>query len=139
GLGYDKHIRLLRDAWFVSTADRARLGCYGVAGGMAGQPYQASVDGRTLPGMNDDVPLPAGTLLRLRTTGGRGWGRPFERERELVLADVVRGLVSVESAERDYGVVVREGRIAQLRRQRRQRPFFDRGPGYEEMRGGTTG
>jgi len=139
GLGYDKHIRLLRDAWFVSTADRARLGCYGVAGGMAGQPYQASVDGRPLPGMNDDVPLPAGTLLRLRTTGGGGWGDPFEREPELVLADVVRGIVSVESAERDYGVVVRDGQIAQLRRPPRPRPFFDRGPGYEEMRGRTTG
>jgi N-methylhydantoinase B len=135
GLGYDKHIRLLRDAWFVSTADRARLGCYGIAGGMAGLPYQASVDGRPLPGMNDDAPMPAGTLLRLRTTGGGGWGDPFEREPELVLLDVVRGLVSVESAERDYGVVVRDGQVAELKRRHRPRPFFDRGPGYDEMRG----
>jgi len=134
GLGYDKHIRLLRDAAFVSTADRARLGCYGVAGGMAGLPYEASVDGRPLPGMNDDVPLPAGTLLRLRTTGGGGWGDPFEREPDLVLADVRRGLVSVESAERDYGVVIRDDRVVELRRPPRARPFFDRGPGYEAMR-----
>jgi N-methylhydantoinase B len=133
GLGYDKHIRLLRDASFVSTADRARLGCYGVAGGMAGLPYQASVDGAPVPGMNDDVPLPAGTLLRLRTTGGGGWGDPYEREPELVLHDVVRGLVSEAAAERDYGVVVRDGRITELRRPRRERPFFDRGPGYEDM------
>jgi N-methylhydantoinase B len=135
GLGYDKHIRLLRDAWFVSTADRARLGCYGIAGGMAGLPYQASVDGRPLPGMNDDAPMAAGTLLRLRTTGGGGWGDPFEREPELVLLDVVRGLVSVESAERDYGVVVRDGQVAELKRRPRPRPFLDRGPGYDEMRG----
>ena len=134
GLGYDKHIRLLRDAAFVSTADRGRLGCYGVAGGMAGLPYEASVDGRSLPGMNDDVPLPAGTLLRLRTTGGGGWGDPFERDPELVLLDVARGLVSEASAERDYGVVVREGRIVELRRAPRERPFFDRGPGYDAMR-----
>jgi N-methylhydantoinase B len=84
--------------------------------------------------MNDDVPLPAGTLLRLRTTGGGGWGDPFEREPELVLTDVVRGLVSVESAERDYGVVVREGRVVELRRPPRKRPFFDRGPGYDALR-----
>ena len=135
GLGYDKHIRLLRDAWFVSTADRARLGCYGIAGGMAGLPYQASVDGRPLPGMNDDAPMAAGTLLRLRTTGGGGWGDPFEREPELVLLDVVQGLVSVESAERDYGVVVRDGQVAELKRPPRPRPFLDRGPGYHEMRG----
>jgi N-methylhydantoinase B len=133
GLGYDKQVRMLRDAYFVSTADRARLGCYGVAGGMAGLPYQASLGGRILPGLNDDVPLPAGTLLRLRTTGGGGWGDPFEREPELVLQDVVRGLVSPGSAERDYGVVIREGRIVEMRRPSRERPFFDRGPGYEEM------
>ncbi len=138
GLGYDKHIRLLRDAAFVSTADRARLGCYGVAGGMAGLPYEASVDGRPLPGMNDDVPLPAGTLLRLRTTGGGGWGDPFEREPDLVLQDVLRGLVSVESAERDYGVVIRSGEVVELRRPPRERPFFDRGPGYDEMRAAVT-
>lgn len=135
GLGYDKRIRLLRDAWFVSTADRARLGCYGLAGGMAGLPYEASVDGSPLPGMNDDVFMPAGTLLRMRTTGGGGWGDPYEREPELVLQDVIRGLVSVESAERDYGVVVREGRIAELRRTPRTRPALDRGPGFEAMRG----
>jgi N-methylhydantoinase B len=133
GLGYDKHIRLLRDAAFVSTADRSRLGCYGVAGGMAGLPYEASVDGKALPGMNDDVPLPAGTLLRLRTTGGGGWGDPFEREPELVLQDVVRGLVSIESAERDYGVVITDGGIAELRRPARARPFIDRGRGYDLM------
>ncbi len=136
GLGYDKHIRLLRDASFVSTADRARLGCYGVAGGMAGLPYQASVDSAPLPGMNDDVPLPAGTLLRLRTTGGGGWGDPYEREPELVLRDVRRGLVSEAAAERDYGVVVRDGAVVELRRPPRERPFFDRGPGYEELRRG---
>jgi N-methylhydantoinase B len=138
GLGYDKHVRLLRDAYFVSTADRCYLGCYGLAGGGAGLPYQASVDGRPLPGMNDDVPLPAGSLLRLRTTGGGGWGDPFEREPELVLADVRRGLVSVDAAERDYGVVIREGEIVELRRTRGEaRPFIDRGPGYLALRAVT--
>jgi N-methylhydantoinase B len=136
GQGYDKHIRLLRDAHFVSTADRGFLGCYGVAGGMAGLPYQASVDGSPLPGMNDDVFLPAGTRLRLRTTGGGGWGDPFEREPDLVARDVVQGRVSHESAERDYGVVVGEdGAVTEVRRPpRAARPFFDRGPGYEELR-----
>ena len=41
-----------------------------------------------------------------------------------------------ESAERDYGVVVREGTIVELRRSgsREPRPFLDRGPGYERLR-----
>ena len=138
GLGYDKHIRLLRDSSFVSTADRVRLGPYGLAGGMAGLPYEASVDGEPLPGMNDDVVLAAGALLRLRTTGGGGWGDPFEREPEMVLEDVIRGLVSPGSAERDYGVVVRDGAIADVRRPPRERPFLDRGPGYARMREGES-
>ena len=137
GLGYDKHIRLLRDAFFVSTADRSILGPYGLAGGMAGQPYQATIDGGApLPGMNDDVPLRAGSLLRLRTTGGGGWGDPFDREPELVLRDVLQGRVSEESAVRDYGVVVRDGAVVELRREgpRADRPFVDRGPGYDRLR-----
>jgi N-methylhydantoinase B len=137
GLGYDKWIRVLRDAAFVSTADRVFMGCYGVAGGMAGMPYQASLDGLPLPGLNDDVPVPRGSLLRLRTTGGGGWGDPFERDPELVRQDVVRGLVSEEAAERDYGVVVRQGRVVELRRTKRERPFFDRGRGYEVLRART--
>jgi N-methylhydantoinase B len=137
GLGYDKHIRLLRDAFFVSTADRSILGPYGLSGGMAAPPYQATIDGGDpLPGMNDDVPLRAGSLLRLRTTGGGGWGDPFEREPELVLRDVLQGRVSEASAERDYGVVIREGSITGLRRDgpREPRPLVDRGPGYERLR-----
>jgi N-methylhydantoinase B len=136
GLGYDKRIRVLRDAAFVSTADRSILSCYGVAGGMAGLPYEASIDGRPLPGLNDDVPIRAGSLLRLRTTGGGGWGDPWEREPELVLRDVVQGKVSAESAERNYGVVIRNGAIVEVRRSgsRPARRMFDRGPGYEVLR-----
>jgi N-methylhydantoinase B len=137
GLGYDKHIRLLGEAFFVSTADRSILGPYGLAGGMAALPYQATIDGGDpLPGMNDDVPLRSGSLLRLRTTGGGGWGDPFEREPELVLRDVLQGRVSEESAERDYGVLVRDGEVVGLRRddRREARPFVDRGPGYERLR-----
>jgi N-methylhydantoinase B len=104
---------------------------------MAGLPYQATVDGgEPLPGMNDDLPLPAGSLLRLRTTGGGGWGDPFERDPELVLRDVVQGRVSEDAASRDYGVVVRDGAIVELRRGgERQRPFFDWGPCLDVLRG----
>ncbi|MEQ9449248.1 MAG: hypothetical protein RLN70_10140 [Rhodospirillaceae bacterium] len=40
------------------------------------------------------------------TPGGGGWGDPLERPVEDVRMDVVRRLVSHESAERDYGVVM---------------------------------
>ena len=37
GLGYEKHIRMLKDAHFMSIADRSILACWGVKGGLAGQ------------------------------------------------------------------------------------------------------
>ena len=36
GLGYEKHIRMLKDAHFMSIADRSILACWGVKGGKAG-------------------------------------------------------------------------------------------------------
>lgn len=50
--------------------------------------------------------LLAGSVLRSMTNGGGGWGDPFTREEERVLADVRNGYVSIVGAARDYGVVV---------------------------------
>ena len=40
------------------------------------------------------------------TPGGEGYGKPFEHSPELVFHDVINGLVSPESARKDYGVVI---------------------------------
>jgi N-methylhydantoinase B len=49
--------------------------------------------------------LQAGDRVRMSTGGGGGYGDPRQRPVELVARDVVRGIVSRESAARDYGVV----------------------------------
>jgi N-methylhydantoinase B len=49
---------------------------------------------------------PPGTLYRVLTPGGGGWGDPFERDPDSVLRDVRDGVVTVEAALADYGVVV---------------------------------
>jgi N-methylhydantoinase B len=151
GLGYRKEIRVLRDAAFLSVADRSILGCWGLAGGKAGAPFRVTLDPggpqeRALPGLVDDEPVAAGTLVRIDTTGGGGWGDPLEREPALVALDVLQGKVSREAARGDYGVVfaddhdvvdaeatsaVRES----LRAARGEAPFFDRGPGYRQLSG----
>src|ERR1700704_4136712 len=110
GLGYRKEIRALADCYFLSVADRSILSCWGLQGGRAGKPFRVTVDPdgpaeRQLEGLVDDEPIPAGTLIRIDTTGGGGWGDPLEREPELVAVDVTQGKVSVESARDDYGVV----------------------------------
>lgn len=40
------------------------------------------------------------------TPGGGGWGDPFGRSPDLVLRDVRDGVLSIETAARDYGVVI---------------------------------
>jgi N-methylhydantoinase B len=151
GLGYEKHIRMLEDASFMSIADRSILACWGVKGGRAGAPFQVTIDPggpneRDLEGLVDDEPVRAGEVIRIRTTGGGGWGDPLDRDVELVRRDVRWGKVSRAAAERDYGVVLEgpdeDPEVARaetsamrdrLRREREALPFFDRGPGYARL------
>jgi N-methylhydantoinase B len=155
GLGYDKHIRVLRDAHFMSIADRSILSCWGLRGGRAGQPFRVTIDPggadeREVEALVDAEPVPAGTVVRIRTTGGGGWGDPLDRDVDAVLRDVLWGKVSRGGAERDYGVIVTGPDAApvadaaatdRLRVRRRSarpaaQPFFDRGPGYARLSGG---
>src|SRR4029077_12611791 len=112
GLGYLKEFRVLRDSAFLCVADRAILACWGLRGGKAGAPFRVTVapggaNERVLPGLVDDEPIPANTLVRVETTGGGGWGDPLEREPDLVGQDVLEGKISERAAREAYGVIVR--------------------------------
>jgi N-methylhydantoinase B len=154
GLGYEKHIRMLRDAHFMSIADRSRLACWGVRGGRAGRPFEVVIDPggpdeRVVDALADAEPVRAGEVIRIRTTGGGGWGDPLDRPDDEVARDVRWGKVSLQGARDDYGVVVggpREDPVVdqaasgQLRASLRAaragaEPFFDRGPGYRVLAG----
>jgi N-methylhydantoinase B len=152
GLGYDKHYRALVDCRTIVTADRVRLGCYGVNGGNAGKPFRVTLepDGtpRELGGLVDGEPVRAGEIVAVVTTGGGGWGDPLEREPERVLRDVLEGRVSLAAARDEYGILLRvipndeyeldaEG-TTKLRQELRARrtappPMIDRGEGYVQM------
>jgi N-methylhydantoinase B len=64
--------------------------------------------------LGDETPLPAkvrrrvdpDSIVTMMTPGGGGYGDARERDRELVLADVADGYVSVEAARSTYGVEV---------------------------------
>ncbi len=58
-----------------------------------------------LPAKTENIQVKTGDLLYFNTWGGGGWGDPYARDPQLVLADVCRGLVSVDGARR-YGVVI---------------------------------
>jgi N-methylhydantoinase B len=147
---------MLEDGHFMSIADRSILSCWGVRGGRAGKPFEVTIDPggpaeRTVDALADAEPVSAGELIRIRTTGGGGWGDPLERDPELVVRDVLWHKVSPRAAEEEY-VVVLTGSLdddtlahdaeatAALRAERAAaRPpqaFFDRGPGYRQLSGG---
>jgi N-methylhydantoinase B len=56
-----------------------------------------------------ELAVEPGTTVRVETPSGAGYGDPFARDPERVLRDVIEGKVTVQSAERDYGVVVTNG------------------------------
>ena len=80
-----------------------------------------------LPGSFSELATERGAVVRVETPSGAGYGDPLDREPERVLADIVAGKVSAEGARRDYGVVLRDGRldrdatIAERARLRRER------------------
>jgi len=157
GLGYEKIIRMRTDGYFMSIADRSILSCWGVNGGKAGRPFEVMIDPdgqdqRPADALADGEPVPAGTLIRIRTTGGGGWGDPLDREVGLVVRDVAWGKVSRAGAAANYGVVITGSGDApaadmeetgllrlKMRAERPdQQPFFDRGPGYARLAGAAS-
>ena len=111
GLGVETVIELLTPA--VVTVRGARMGLPppGSGGGCAGRAGIFAVerhDGTTdvLPAKAAGVEIGAGERFVLRTSGGGGLGPPERRDPELVLADVLAGRVSAESAAREYAVVL---------------------------------
>jgi N-methylhydantoinase B len=68
------------------------------------------------PGREDEVSLGntdvvhcgPGDVIRVIGPGAGGYGDPFTRAPELVLADIRKGAVSIKSAADDYGVVLKD-------------------------------
>jgi N-methylhydantoinase B len=156
GLGYEKHIRMLKDGHFMSIADRSILACWGVKGGRAGAPFEVTIDPggpeeRQVDALADAEPVRAGQVVRIRTTGGGGWGDPLERPYDEVERDLRWGKVSPAGARDAYGVVALGDRDepvvdvlasdelrARIRAGRAEQPFFDRGPGYARLADGAS-
>ena len=93
-------------------AHRMRVPPFGLAGGGPATPSRVFIDGRELTReefltqtegytIADDA-----TVCTTDLAGGGGFGNPWERPAERVVEDVRNGLVSIERAAEDYGVVI---------------------------------
>ena len=87
----------------AATFDRIKNAAQGREGGKPG------CLGAARKGSGPDLPdkgihiIETGDSLVLETPGGGGLGDPKKRDRSLVEADIVAGLVTKKAAKRDYG------------------------------------
>jgi N-methylhydantoinase B len=111
GVGFEKRFEVLRGEARVShRGERHRTAPWGLVGGGPGALSRSVL--RRADGTETVIPskleftMQPGDELDVWTSGGGGYGDPLDRAADLVLADVLNGKVSAESAVADYGVVI---------------------------------
>ncbi len=112
GLGCVQEAETLVPAMYQAQVERTVCAPWGLLGGRDARPNRVAIrrsDG-TLEtfdsGKVRPLRLEPGDSWITEMGGGGGFYDPLERDPERVLADVRAGYVSIESARRDYGVVV---------------------------------
>jgi N-methylhydantoinase B len=94
--------------WSVSSiADRTVYPAPGLLGGQAGATGEVFLGDGTRLHAKALVDLKERDVVHVNLPGGGGYGDPFERDAERVRWDVTEGYISVEEAERKYGVAIR--------------------------------
>ncbi len=86
--------------------DRTGNPAQGLLGGRPGAAGEVQLSNGTQPHPKSHYVLRPGQRVLLKLPGGGGYGAPFEREPQRVLADIRQGYITFEAAERDYGVVI---------------------------------
>ncbi len=110
GLSIRRDYRIICDGVCTSVCgERQRVAAPGIQGGLPGRPGRFILNPSTshekrLPSTVSDISLKKGDLLRVETPGGGGCGDPLERDRELVLRDVMEERISPEAAKSAYGL-----------------------------------
>jgi N-methylhydantoinase B len=143
GNGIEKRYVYLEPGEVSIHDDRWLTYPWGILGGKPGMRSEKLLrraDGteHRLPSKCDEVAVQPGDMLVYRTAGGGGWKDPLDRPIEKVEADVAKGLVSREKAERDYGVVVGDPAATEklrkrLAEDRGEVKDFDFGPALGEL------
>ena len=94
---------------FTTLADRARFPPWGLFGGGEGRTarYLTITGGEAVAiPSKGTAPVASGTMIRIETCGGGGYGPAWERDPERVLKDVFEEKISAERAREVYGVVI---------------------------------
>jgi len=132
GLGVRYAIRFYDEAPFLAIfGDGVQHPPFGLYGGLPGSTNRLLVnegtDGEEVLPAKGMRQLKAGDTYTVYSSGGGGWGNPLQRDPAAVLDDVRNGYVSVEAAERVYGVVIRDGKIDEWATERQRHDPGERG------------
>jgi N-methylhydantoinase B len=148
GNGLTVAYRFLADGTIAVHDERWLTYPWGVSGGEPGMRSTKRLvrkDGseQWLGAKSEGIKVKVGDLLYFNTWGGGGWGDPYDRDPELVRADVARSLVSADGAKR-YGVVIAADRSVDgaatdalrtsLRAERGEPDLFDFGGSIEDIK-----
>ncbi|MGF7151867.1 N-methylhydantoinase B [Sphingomonas zeicaulis] len=114
GVGTERVIRFIQDGEFLSITKRSKEKPWSLGGGE--QPEANELIVRLDTPQEQRVgtyrmPVAIGDRAIARGAGGAGYGRPEDRDPASVLADVLDGYVSAESARNVYLVVVENGAV----------------------------
>ena len=125
GMGSVRAFQFLDDGGFSVEGEGHKYSPWGFAGGSDGYPAALTLrhaDGteEALPSKVPYHPARTGdTFIALGPSGG-GYGPAVERNPDQVLNDVRDGLITPETAERDYGVVIRDNAVDEAATQARR-------------------
>jgi len=111
GVGLERSWMLLAPSATLSVlAERTKIppwGLYGGQPGAKGEYYIIKSDGKRIKLKSKcTIRMKKGDIFLVRTPGGGGYKNPLERREESVLQDALDGLVSLEAAKKEYGVLV---------------------------------
>ena len=110
---------LANDVLFSWTSQKTRIPPQGLFGGKPGQSGRWVVqrpDGQefVLEQSIGTLELGFGDTVTCYMAGGGGYGDPFLRDPEAVRQDVLRGLISIERAREEYGVVIQDPKTCEI-------------------------
>ena len=116
GVGAIRAFQFLEPGGFSVEGEGHKFPPWGFQGGAEGRPAELHLihpDG-SQEALVSKVPYRAtvagDTFLAIGPSAG-GYGSAFERDPQAVLDDVLDGIVSMGSAESQYGVIIRDGKV----------------------------
>lgn len=109
GVGVSRSYRFLAPTTAIAIVYKTKSAPWAIGGGGEGKPNHIVINPDS---PNEEVKggsynlLDTDSVLVNNTGGGGGWGNALERDPDAVANDVRNGFVSVDAAERDYGVAI---------------------------------